>query len=174
MSFALFYYFRVPEDCRDFWFRNNGLLWKNVKDLFICSLHFEANCFSAKGRLLRSATPNGSAPSNNNDKDERIAKLEIENKKFQDEINRLKAENSKLKDSARYLKRKCSEQDIKVQDLQKAVKDLEGKFSLSDDMINNLSKSAATLPLEIFQQVNKKIKTGRGRSKSVHPANKIK
>ena len=100
--------------------------------------------------------------------------MEIENKKFQDEINRLKAENSKLKDSARYLKRKCSEQDIKVQDLQKAVKDLEGKFSLSDDMINNLSKSAATLPLEIFQQVNKKIKTGRGRSKSVHPANKIK
>ena len=31
--------------------RNNGLLWKNVSKLFICSLHFESKCFKNKRKL---------------------------------------------------------------------------------------------------------------------------
>ena len=49
---TLFSYFRVPEECKDLWLRPNGLQWKHVKNLFICSKHFASKCFSPIGKLL--------------------------------------------------------------------------------------------------------------------------
>ena len=49
---------RVPENCRDLWTREKVLTWKNVKNIFICSLHFEAKCFSdGKLRLNEDIKP---------------------------------------------------------------------------------------------------------------------
>ena len=105
---TLFSYFRVPEECKDLWLRPNGLQWKHVKNLFICSKHFESKCFSPTGRLLRSAQPTivnlplqADTPP--------VASLVAENKSLKEEIERLKGENGKVKESLRYYKRKASD-----------------------------------------------------------------
>ena len=86
---------------------------------------------------------------------------------------RLKTENAKLKSANIYLKRKGCEQDVKVSDLTSLLQKVQGQFSLSNEVMENLSKSASSLPVEIFKEVSKKVKTTGGRSKVVHPELRI-
>ena len=53
--YIFYIYFRVPEAFKEISIREKGFIWKNVKNLFICSLHLEAKCFTNKRRLKLSA-----------------------------------------------------------------------------------------------------------------------
>ena len=51
------YFFSVPYFFRELWTREKQLQWKNVKKTFICSLHFESNCFRGRKLDFKNAIP---------------------------------------------------------------------------------------------------------------------
>ena len=42
----------VPDGFKDLWTREKRLKWKDVKDTYICSLHFESMCFSGRKLIV--------------------------------------------------------------------------------------------------------------------------
>ena len=50
-------YFRVPDGFKLSWTRKHELQWKDVKNVYICSLHFESACFHKNKLNFNIAVP---------------------------------------------------------------------------------------------------------------------
>ena len=128
----------------------------NVLQMFLqMQIHFKGNSFSPTGRLLRSAQPTIVIESNRDLTWSSMPPV-AENKSLKVEIKRLKGENGKMKDSLKYYKRKASDLAETVKNLNIVINELKEKFSFSDEILTSLTKSAASIPVELFKETSKR------------------
>ena len=167
--------FRIPDSFRDLWLRDKGLTWKNVKNTFICSLHFESKHFRGKKLDLKSAQPTiniGTSQSTNEHEYTAVqstnyisisATSDINKKlissieKLKKENLRLKKQNKRLRSEATYYKRKFESTQSLLEELSEKLKGKSSKFGLSKEALKMLEKCASEVPKQLFEATANKV-----------------
>ena len=178
--FSTFTFFRVPDSFRDLWTREKKLQWKNVKQTFICSLHFESNNSVGKKLDFQNATllstsstlmdikPSEhdyvSSSSANENLQIQVGDLLQKNNQLEQECQRLKEENVKLQQQRYYLKRKSDKLANAVTDLRDKIADMTKKFDLSESSILTLNECASEVPRHLFEATVKRVRGQRDKS----------
>ena len=144
--------------------RRKRLVWKKVKHIFICDLHFESH--DAKRLNFNVVSPLMQQQVNEqvqNDHD-----YVNENNLLKEE-GELQKELRVLKQANYYLKRKNNMLQSKLSDFQTKVKDLHKRYELSYSLVESLHNCTSEVPKEIFELTSKRAR-GISMKKDYHPA----
>ena len=138
------------------------LTWKNVKQIFICSLHFEAKCFENN----RLDFKKNIEPTLFKVEDVEI-EIEVEKPKcecskevedLKKKLSDVERENFQLKKSLSYYKRKSKDLSDQVKDLKTKLTKLKEDFNISNDIFLDLEKCSSDVPNQLLRNTVKRVK----------------